>query len=94
MQREDAETIAVSALAFIAADDQLLPRFLSLTGIEANQIRVVAAEAGFLAGVLQFVLAHEPTLLRFSEESGIAPEIVARAPSFLPHGNTFYDIQP
>ncbi|EIM75283.1 hypothetical protein A33O_08536 [Nitratireductor aquibiodomus RA22] len=94
MQREEAEAIAVSALAFIAADDQLLPRFLSLTGIEANQIRAAAAEPGFLTGVLQFILAHEPTLLRFSEENGIAPRIVAQAPSALPHGNTSYDIQP
>ena len=30
-------------------------------------------EPGFLAGVLQFILAHEPTLLRFAEEAGIAP---------------------
>ena len=44
MQREEAETIAVSALAFIAADGELLPRFLSLTGIEAHQIRAAAAE--------------------------------------------------
>ncbi|WP_299935410.1 DUF3572 domain-containing protein [uncultured Nitratireductor sp.] len=94
MQREEAETIAVSALAFIAADGELLPHFLSLTGIEAHQIRAAAAEPGFLAGVLQFVLAHEPTVLRFCEESGIAPERVARAPAALPHGNTSYDIQP
>lgn len=94
MQREEAETIAVSALAFIAADGELLPRFLSLTGIEAHQIRAAAAEPGFLAGVLQFVLAHEPTVLRFCEESGIAPERVACAPAALPHGNTSYDIQP
>ncbi|WP_295810045.1 DUF3572 domain-containing protein [uncultured Nitratireductor sp.] len=94
MQREEAESIAVSALAFIASDDRLLPRFLSLTGIEANQIRTAAAEPGFLTGVLQFILAHEPTLLRFSEESGLAPERVARAPAALPHGNASYDIQP
>ncbi|WP_367714539.1 DUF3572 domain-containing protein [Nitratireductor sp. GISD-1A_MAKvit] len=94
MQREESESIAVSALAFIAADEKLLPRFLSLTGIEAEQIRSAAAEPGFLAGVLQFILAHEPTLLRFCEESGIPPEQVARAPHALPHGKTEYDIQP
>ena len=33
--REDAEAIAISALGFIAADPELLPRFLAITGIEA-----------------------------------------------------------
>ncbi|MCR4268586.1 DUF3572 domain-containing protein [Nitratireductor sp. ZSWI3] len=94
MQREEAERIAIAALSFIAADPELLPRFLALTGIEAGQIREAAAEPGFLAGVLGFVLAHEPTLLRFSEASGIAPASVAAAPAALPQGDTAYDIQP
>src|SRR3569832_640649 len=55
--REEAETIAVKALGFVAADPELLLRFLSITGIEANSIRRAAAEPGFLAGVLQFILA-------------------------------------
>lgn len=91
MQREKAEKIAVSALSFIAADAELLPRFLALTGIEAREIRQAAAEPGFLAGVLQFILAHEPTVMRFSEASGIAPETIAAAPAALPHGDQHHD---
>jgi len=68
--REEAENIAVKALGFIAADPELLPRFLAITGIDVQSIRKAAAEPGFLAGVLQFILAHEPTLLRFAEETG------------------------
>ena len=48
--REDAEAIAISALRFIAADTELLPRFLAITGIEASSIRRAASEPGFLAG--------------------------------------------
>ncbi len=36
--RENAEAVAISALAFIAADPELLPRFLALTGIEAGRL--------------------------------------------------------
>jgi len=84
--REEAETIAVKALGFVAADPELLPRFLAITGIEASAIRRAAAEPGFLAGVLQFILAHEPTLLRFAEETGTPPASVGKALRALPLG--------
>jgi hypothetical protein len=83
----EAESIAVQALAFVASDPELLPRFLAITGIEAHSIRHAAKEPGFLAGVLNFILAHEPTLLRFSEETGIQPTRVANAMRMLPFGD-------
>ncbi|RWD53849.1 MAG: DUF3572 family protein [Mesorhizobium sp.] len=85
--REEAETLAVRALAFVAGDPELLPRFLAITGIEVHSIRKAAAEPGFLAGVLQFILAHEPTLLRFAEETGTPPADVGKALRMLPLGN-------
>lgn len=71
-----AEEIAVQALVFLAGDAELLSRFLALTGIEANQIRDAAREPGFLAGVLGFFLAHEPSLLKLSEGTGIDPAAI------------------
>ena len=70
--RGDAEAIAISALGFIASDPELLPRFLAITGIEASAIRRAASEPGFLAGVLQFIVAHEPTLLALCRSHGHA----------------------
>ncbi len=89
--RRQAEAIAVEALGFIAADPELLPRFLAITGIEAASIRRAAAEPGFLAGVLQFVLAHEPTLLRFAGQAGLPPASVAEAHRHLPQGDDRYE---
>ncbi|HEV7252649.1 MAG TPA: DUF3572 domain-containing protein [Mesorhizobium sp.] len=91
MTREDAEDLAVHALGFIAADTELLPRFLALTGIEAGQIRQAAREPGFLAGVLQFIAAHEPTLLRFAESAHVAPRSVDEALRALPFGAESFD---
>lgn len=68
--REEAEALAIRALGFVAGDPELLPRFLAITGIEAGSIREAAREPGFLAGVLHFILAHEPTLLRFCGKPG------------------------
>ncbi|MBZ9677153.1 DUF3572 domain-containing protein [Mesorhizobium sp. ES1-1] len=85
--REEAENIAVEALGFVASDPELLPRFLAITGIEAHSVRKAATEPGFLAGVLQFILAHEPTLMRFSEETGTPPAAVGKALRALPTGD-------
>jgi len=88
---EAAEAIAIQALGFVANDPVLLPRFLAITGIEASSIRHAAREPGFLAGVLRFVLAHEPTLLSFAEQSGMAPAAIASALRALPHGSDEHD---
>jgi hypothetical protein len=90
-KRENAEALAIRALAFVASDPELLPRFLAITGIEAHAIRQAAREPGFLAGVLQFIAAHEPTLMRFSDESGIPPQDVAAAMRALPFGDDGHD---
>lgn len=84
---ESAEALAIRALAFIASDPELLPRFLAISGIEAGSIRNAAQEPGFLAGVLQFIAAHEPTLLRFCEETGTPPGSISAALRALPFGD-------
>ncbi|MFC4625831.1 DUF3572 domain-containing protein [Daeguia caeni] len=90
ISREDAESLAIEALVWLAQDRDLLPRFLALTGIEAAQIRQAAQEPGFLAGVLQFFLGHEPTLLRFCTETGKDPALFEKASALLPGGNNQY----
>ena len=91
MDSQAAEQTAVAALGFLAADPVLLPRFLAISGIEASHIRQAAREPGFLAGVLQFVMAHEPTLAAFCEASGTAPATVAAALRALPFGDDRFE---
>jgi hypothetical protein len=89
--RENAEVLAIRALGFVAADPELLPRFLAISGIEAGAIRQAAREPGFLAGVLHFIVAHEPTLMRFADESGTPPQQVSAALRALPFGDDSHD---
>ena len=86
MPPEAAERIAIAALGYIAGDGELLSRFVAITGIEPAQIRLAAREPGFLAGVLQFVAAHEPTLHDFAAATGTDPADVGRAMGALPFG--------
>ena len=74
--RDDAETLAVQALGFIASDPERLGRFLAATGIGPADIRAAAREPLFLAGVLDHLANNETELVAFAKESGIRPEDV------------------
>jgi hypothetical protein len=89
--REDAEAVAIAALGFVASDPELMSRFLAISGIDPSMIRQAAGESGFLAGVLDFVLAHEPTLLRFADQTGRDPASVLAARRRLPNGDDRYE---
>lgn len=79
MTAEAAEELAIQALTFIAADGERLGRFLAATGIGPSEIREVAREQGFLAGVLSHLAGDERLLLAFSSEAGVAPDDIGKA---------------
>ncbi|MEM9732640.1 MAG: DUF3572 domain-containing protein [Pseudomonadota bacterium] len=79
LTKEAAEAIALSGLARLAADDELVMRFCNLTGILANEMREAAQQPGFLVGVLDFYLSHEPTLLEWTQDENMDPNSVAAA---------------
>lgn len=74
-----AREIALQALAFLATDEGRTERFLALTGAEPGEIRTLARDPGFLAGVLDFLLAEDAPLLAFCEEAELRPETVHAA---------------
>jgi hypothetical protein len=80
----DAETLALIALAHVAADEELLPRFLALSGLDLDDLRARAQDPAMLGAVLDFLLAHEPDLVRFAELQEIAPAAIAKARRALP----------
>lgn len=89
-QMPDPESLSISALLWIANDPTMMRRFLDLTGIEASDIRAVAAEPAFLAGVLKFIAGHEPTLQAFAQSANIHPSHIMKALHELPGGNEDY----
>lgn len=85
-----AESCAIEALGFLAADPARLARFLAETGYEPAGIRAAAASPDFLAGVLDHLLADESLLLVFASHSGTDPKRIATARRTLA-GNQGYD---
>ncbi len=78
-----AETLALQALAFVAADDRALQGFQATTGLDGDALRVRAGDRDVLAGVLEFLLNDERRLLLFCQTEGIDPRLPGRAQSVL-----------
>lgn len=79
MTKEAAEETAIAVLAWLAVEPDLMARFLSLSGMTAEGLRSASTEPGFFAGLLGFLMNHEPTLMRFCEATRHDPEAVAAA---------------
>lgn len=77
--KPEAQEIAVAILTWLGEEPDMLTQFLSLSGLEASSLRQFSRSAGFAAALMEFVMAHEPSLMAFSAHSGIAPETVAAA---------------
>ncbi|MBL8589117.1 MAG: DUF3572 domain-containing protein [Methylobacteriaceae bacterium] len=84
--REDAEAIAISALGFLARDESRLERFLTLSGLAPDTLREAAAAPGFLAGVLDHLLADDALARQAAEDLVLAPDSLARARAALERG--------
>jgi Protein of unknown function (DUF3572) len=76
---DSARSLAVSALAFIAADPDRLSRFLGITGLGPDNLRTAAEDPAFLGSVLGYLVADEALLVEFATDAGLKPEAVARA---------------
>ena len=76
----DAETLALSALAATLTDERRARRFLDLSGIDTDDLRRRASEPSLLAALLRFLEAHEPDLIDVAEAIGAKPQdlVVAR----------------
>jgi hypothetical protein len=79
LTREDAEALALAALAFLGRDEERIGRFLGLSGLDPSGLRKAAAEPGFLLAVLDHLAQDEALLIAFATEEGIAPERVGEA---------------
>ncbi|SOC39527.1 uncharacterized protein DUF3572 [Rhizobium subbaraonis] len=82
----DAESTAVSVLAWLAGEPEHFSRFLSLTGMAPADLRAAAGNRSFLAGLVEFLMGHEPTLMAFCEATETKPETVVRAHTALTGG--------
>ena len=82
--RPDPETLALRALAHIAGDEVLLPRFIALSGLDGAGLKAGAGDPAVLGGVLDFVLGDERLVTALAAEFDVPPESFAWARRKLP----------
>lgn len=82
----DPHVLGLAALASTLADSRRAQRFLDLTGIGTDELRLRAGEPALLAGLLRFLEAHEPDLVVVAETLGVTPEVLVEARRELERG--------
>ena len=80
----DAEVIALKAIAWILADDEICSRFMGVTGCDPDAMRQQMGQPAFLGAALDFLLGDDASVLAFAAHEGIAPELPMLSRHFLP----------
>ncbi len=73
------QEVAIAVLGWLSTEDEMMNRFLAMSGLDAMDLRSLVSSRGFQAGLLDFVMAHEPSLMAFCSAYGYLPEEVQRA---------------
>ena len=76
----DPVALALAALAATLTDERRAGRFLALTGIGTDELRLRADDPALLSALIAFLEAHEPDLISVSEAIGVRADelVVAR----------------
>jgi hypothetical protein len=89
-RQESAEIIALNALTWLAGNDDLLPTFINSTGIAPSELRERAADAEFLASVLDFLLMDDAWVSGFCEVERLPFDALLAARQALPGGEQIH----
>ena len=89
-QQESAETLAIRALAWVLAQDDLVAAFLNATGADTRQMAVLARDPAFLGGVLDFLMEDDSRVMAFCDSIGQPYTVPMQARTALPGGQQWH----
>ena len=84
MDGSAAETLALKGLGFLASDGDALVRFLTMTGVNIDDLRIRAEMPELLAAVLDFLLADDALLQDFCASIAADAQTIHAARRALP----------
>ncbi|MGP6087554.1 DUF3572 domain-containing protein [Antarctobacter jejuensis] len=90
LSRETAETVGLQSVAWIAANDELLPVFLGATGASEADFREGLEDPAFQGSVLDFLLMDDRWVMEFCEAQGLDPTMPLQARAMLPGGEAIH----
>ena len=76
---DDAQALALSALAWTLADGDRADRLLALTGLDGSSLRARVGEPAVLAACLGFLQSHQPDLVACADAIGTTPDRLVQA---------------
>ncbi len=76
---ENAEILALEALAWLAGQEGGLERFLAASGSDPASLKAAAGDPGTARALLEFLLANEDLLLAFCESTSARPQAIHAA---------------
>ena len=91
MTTDQAETIALQALAFLVKEDNLLNQFFASSGLAPQDLKDHFQDPNVLGGVLDFILTDDGILLSFCNATSLSPETLVMVRRLLPGANEIID---
>lgn len=86
MKAEKAEVIGLSAITWLVGNDELLPVFMGASGAGVDDLKNGAANAEFLAAVLDFIMMDDEWVIQFCQANDFPYDSVQQARNALPGG--------
>ena len=90
MRQDQAETLGLQALAWLAANDELFGTFLGASGAAASDVAEAAGRPDFLGAVLDFIMMEDAWVMAFCDETGFGYDRPMAARAVLPGGQAFH----
>jgi len=84
MQQEQAQIIALQALAWLVGNDDLCPTFLGATGGSVDDLRTRVADPAFQGAVLDFITMDDAWVIAFCDTINLKYDQPLRARYALP----------
>jgi hypothetical protein len=85
-RQESAEMLALQALTWLAGNEDLLPVFMSASGLAPDDLARGAQDPAFLGSVLDFLLMDDAWVVAFCDAQGLRYEQPMQARQALPGG--------
>lgn len=83
---DQAEIVALQALAWLMGNDELLPVFMGATGVGEADLKQNAGDSVFLASLLDFLTMDDAWVVQFCDQAGLTYETPMQARMALPGG--------
>ena len=89
-EQEQAETVAIQALGWMAGNDEVLGQFMGASGASSDDLRAGAGDPAFLGALLDFLMLEDAWVIAFCDAANLPYEAPMRARAALPGGGQMH----